>query len=150
MSCHGPSTLRQRKDTVWIILVFPSSLMESVQNESVDKRCVLLSFARTDAFIFIVYILLPCKEDLGFDIQDYGAYIQTPKGRPASFDVSSLSGISGLSFDSVFLSAVLLFCVVLLLLSFPFSAFGPVSCLLSRKCFKLFFFEIGFFVLPML
>ena len=30
-----------------------------------------------------------------------------------------------------------------------FSAFGPVSCLLSRNVFKLVFVEIGFFVLPL-
>ena len=67
-----------------------------------------------------------------------------PEGRPGSSDVSPpLSGISGLSFDSIFLSALLLFCLVLLLiLSSP--------CLLSRNFFKLFFLlGIGFFVLPL-
>ena len=48
-------------------------------------------------------------------------------------DVSLLSGISGLSFDSHFLSSLslsFLFCLVLLLfLSGLFSANGPFSCL---------------------
>ena len=63
-----------------------------------------------------------------------------PEERLGSSDVSPLSGISGLSFDSTFLSALLLFCLVLLLiLSSHFLCFGPVSCLLSRNVFKLLF-----------
>ena len=62
-----------------------------------------------------------------------------PKGRPGSSDVSPLSAISGLSFDSTFLSAALLFCqVLLLILSSPFSYFPEMSLN--------FFLEIGFFV----
>ena len=38
-----------------------------------------------------------------------------PEGRPGMSDVSPLSGISGLSFDSTFLSPLLFFCLVLLL-----------------------------------
>ena len=42
-----------------------------------------------------------------------------------------MSEISGLSFDSIFLSVLLLFwLVLLLLLSSSFSGFGPVSCLI--------------------
>ena len=66
-----------------------------------------------------------------------------PEGRPDSSDVSHLSGISGLWFDSIFLSAPLLFCLLLV------SAFGPISCLLSRKFFKPCFLQIGCFVLPL-
>ena len=39
-----------------------------------------------------------------------------PEGRPGSSDVSPLPEISGLSFDSISLSAPLLFCLVLLLI----------------------------------
>ena len=61
-----------------------------------------------------------------------------PEGRPVVTDVSPLSGISGLPFDSIFLSAVLLLCLVLLpLLSCRFSPFGPVPCLLFRNVFNL-------------
>ena len=74
--------------------------------------------------------------------------------RPGITDVSAHCGISERSFDAIFLSALLLFCPVLLLLLssflflplahssvfFPFSAFGPFFCLLSRTCFKLLFF----------
>ena len=43
-------------------------------------------------------------------------------------DVNPLSGISGLSFDSLVLSPLLLFCLVLLpFLSSHFSANGPFS-----------------------
>ena len=47
----------------------------------------------------------------------------TPKGRPGMSDVSPLSGISGLSFDSTLLFPLLFFCLVLLIfLSYLFSA----------------------------
>ena len=50
-----------------------------------------------------------------------------PEGRPDSSDVSPLSGISGLSFDSIFLSAPLSLCPVQLLiqLSSPCCCFWP-------------------------
>ena len=52
----------------------------------------------------------------------------TPKGRPGMSDLSFLSGISGLSFDSPFLSPVLLFLLCPLALSvLSFSANGPFS-----------------------
>ena len=66
----------------------------------------------------------------------YGLFMNIfPKGRPGMSDVSLLSGISGLSFDSPFLSPlslslslVLFPCPVLLLfLSCHFSANGPFS-----------------------
>jgi len=59
-----------------------------------------------------------------------------PERRPGMSDVSLLSGISGLSFDSSFLSPHLLvfFCQVLMLfLSCHFSANGPFFWLFSRK-----------------
>ena len=63
------------------------------------------------------------------------------EGRLGISGVSPLFGISGLSFSSSFLSAVLLFCLVLLLLSSLFSAFGPLACLLSRNFFYLFLYR---------
>ena len=52
----------------------------------------------------------------------------SPEGSLGMSDVSFLSGISGLSFDSPFLSPLLFFCLVLLLfLSCHFSANGPFS-----------------------
>ena len=54
----------------------------------------------------------------------------TPKGGQGMSDVSPLSGISGLSFDSPFLSPLLFFCLVLLLfLSCRFSAIGLLQLL---------------------
>ena len=58
------------------------------------------------------------------------------EGRPDSSDVWNLRAV----IDSIFLSAPLLFCLVLFC-SFCLvlvSAFDPVSCLLSRNVFKLF------------
>ena len=50
----------------------------------------------------------------------------TPEGRPGMSDVSPLSGISGLSFDSTLLSPLLFFCLVLLpFLSCRFLPAGP-------------------------
>ena len=50
---------------------------------------------------------------------------QTPEGRPGMSDVSPLSGISGLSFDSTLLSPLLFFCLVLLpFLSYRFLLAG--------------------------
>ena len=49
-----------------------------------------------------------------------------PEGRPGMSDVSPLSGISGLSFDSTLLSHLLFFCLVLLpFLSNRFLPAGP-------------------------
>ena len=50
----------------------------------------------------------------------------SPEGRPGMSDVSPLSGISGLSFDSTLLSPLLFFCLVLLpFLSYCFLPAGP-------------------------
>ena len=52
--------------------------------------------------------------------------IMAPEGRPEMSDVSPLSGISGLSFDSTLLSSLLFFCLVLLpFLSYCFLPAGP-------------------------
>ena len=57
--------------------------------------------------------------------------LNPPEGRPGMSDVSPLSGISGLSFDSTLLSPLLFFCLVLL----PFCLI--VFCLLALS-FQLF------------
>ena len=49
------------------------------------------------------------------DLSATFATIDPPEGRPGMSDVSPLSGISGLSFDSTLLSPLLFFCLVLLL-----------------------------------
>ena len=73
--------------------------------------------------------------------------LSPPEGRPGVSDVSSLSGISGLSFDSTLLSPRLFFCLVLLpFLSYRFLPAGPFFYTFSRKFFKIFRSEIGFFV----
>ena len=65
----------------------------------------------------------------------------TPKGRPGMSDVTPLSGISGLSFDSTLLSPLLFFCLVLLVLpflSYLFLPTGPFFCTFSKKFFTIF------------
>ena len=58
--------------------------------------------------------------------------LKPPEGRPGMSDVSPLSGISGLSFDSTLLSPLLFFCLVLL----PFLSFIIFFLLaLSSKLF---------------
>ena len=70
-----------------------------------------------------------------------------PEGRPGMSDVSPLSGISGLSFDSTLLYPLLFFCLVLLLfLSGLFLPAGPFFRTFSRKFFSIFRYEISFFV----
>ena len=65
-------------------------------------------------------------------------------------DVFPLSGISGLSFESPFLTPFLFVCLVLLhFLSCDFSSYfsnGPFSCLFSRKFSNIFREELAFFV----
>ena len=52
--------------------------------------------------------------------------IPLPEGRPGMSDVSPLSGISGLSFDTTLLSPLLFFCLVLLpFLFYRFLPAGP-------------------------
>ena len=59
---------------------------------------------------------------------------KSAEGRLGMSDVTLLSGISGLSFDSHFLPPLWFFCLVLLLfLTCHFSANGPFSCLFSQK-----------------
>ncbi len=63
----------------------------------------------------------------------------SPEGRPGMSDVSPLSGISGLSFDSTLLSPLLFFCLVLLpFLSYCFLPAGPFFSTFSRKFFNIF------------
>ena len=63
----------------------------------------------------------------------------TPEGRPGMSDVSPLSGISGLSFDSTLLSPLLFFFLVLLpFLSYRFLPAGPFFYTFSRKFFNIF------------
>ena len=63
----------------------------------------------------------------------------TPEGRPGMSDVSPLSGISGLSFDSTLLSPLLFFCLVLLpFLSYCFLPAGPFFSTFSRKFLSVF------------
>ena len=53
-------------------------------------------------------------------------HLSPPEGRLGMSDVSPLSGISGLSFDSTLLSPLLFFCLVLLpFLSYRFLPAGP-------------------------
>ena len=74
-------------------------------------------------------------------------YVIPPEGRPGMSDVSPLSGISGLSFDSTLLSPLLFFCLALLpFLSYRFLPAGPFFSTFSRKFFNIFRKEIGFFV----
>ena len=67
----------------------------------------------------------------------------TPEGRPGMSDVSPLSGIPGLSFDSTLPSLLLFFCLVLLLFLsyFFFLPAGPFSLNRSRKIFNIFFLK---------
>ena len=75
------------------------------------------------------------------------AAVTSPEGRLGMSDVSPLSGIPGLSFDSTLLSPLLFFCLVLLpFLSDLFLPAGPFFWTFSRKFFNIFRKEIGFFV----
>ena len=58
-----------------------------------------------------------------------------PERRPDNYDVSTLSGVSGLSFDSIFLFALSLFCLVLFAPSvFDFFCFWPSLLPTFQKC----------------
>ena len=64
---------------------------------------------------------------------------KSPEGRQGMSDVSPMSGISGLSFDSTLLSPLLFFCLVLLpFLSYRFLPAGPFFSTFSRKFFNIF------------
>ena len=73
-----------------------------------------------------------------------------PEGRPGSSDVYPLCKILGLSFDSIFsiCSLVILPSPVHSVFSF-FLCFWPSLLPIFQKFLKLFFLEIGFFVLPL-
>ena len=63
--------------------------------------------------------------------------MSSPEGKLGMSDVSPLSGISGLSFDSTLLSPLLFFCLVLLpFLSYRFLPAGPFFWAFSRKFFN--------------
>ena len=82
-----------------------------------------------------VSILTLFDMSAAFDTTDYS----NPEGRQGMFDVSPLSGISGLSFDSTLLSPLLFFCLVLFpFLSYRFLPAGPFFSTFSRKFFNIF------------
>ena len=62
---------------------------------------------------------LPVQSDIP------GLHPESAKGRPEMSDVIPLSGILELSFDSSFLSPLLLFCLVLLLVIFLLMVHSP-------------------------
>ena len=68
-----------------------------------------------------------CVDDAGNSVFSVCMYcFKPPEGRPGMSDVSPLSGISGLSFDSTLLSPLLFFCLVLLpFLSYRVLPAGP-------------------------
>ena len=75
------------------------------------------------------------------------AVVTTSEGKLGMFDVSPLSGISGLSFDSTLLSSLVFLCLVLLLfVSYIFLPAGPFFCTFFPENSSLFLVEIGFFV----
>ena len=95
-------------------------------------KCVYILFSLLLLFFVLNVIVFICG---GGATHTY----YTPKGRPGMSDLSFLSGISGLSFDSPFLSPVLLFLLCPLALSvLSFSANGPFSWLFSRKLSNIF------------
>ena len=70
-----------------------------------------------------------------------------PEGRPGMSDVSPLSGISGLSFDSTLLSSLLFFCLILLpLLSYLLSACWPILLNFFQKILQYFSLRDGLFL----
>ena len=102
------------------------------------QSCLALSWSVTSCLVYYVlhcsvlsYLVLVC-------------YVP-PEGRPGMSDVSPLSRISGLSFDSTLLSPLLFFCLVLLpFLSYLFLLAGPFFWTFSRKFFNIFRWEKGF------
>ena len=92
------------------------------------------------------------SHDVGFEtafglVLELSANLDSLKGGQGCRTFLPLSGLSGLSFDSPFLSLLSwFFCLVLLLfLSCHFSASGPFSRLFSRKFWNR-FRKLGFFV----
>ena len=90
-------------------------------------------------FIF----LLHCLKSSYVPMQCILFVVISLKGRPGMSDVSPLSGISGLSFDSTLLSSLLFFCLVLLLVvshlfvpAGPFCPEGGRGCLMSPPCLE--------------
>ena len=65
--------------------------------------------------------------------------VSPPEGRPGMSDVSPLSGISGLSFDSTLLSPILFFCFFrFLFLSCLFTAYWPILLTSFKKILQYF------------
>ena len=81
---------------------------------------VITGVITVDCVVFMLYAGVISVDCLVFMLY------ATPEGWPGMSDVSPLSGISGLSFDSTLVSPVLFFCLVLLpFLSYPFLPAGP-------------------------
>ena len=85
------------------------------------------------------WIYLQCQKRVSYYCSEH------PKGRPGMSDVSPLSGISGLSFDSTLLSPLLFFCLVLLPF-LSFSASWPFLLNFFQKILQYFLFRDSFFV----
>ena len=92
-----------------------TALLHTLFNLCVLPPCLISMFSH------LVYFLYPCA----LFVHNIPPLL-TPEGRPVMSDVSPLSGISGLSFDSTLLSPLLFFCLVLLpFLSYGFLPTGP-------------------------
>ena len=131
-----------------------TEMSASVQENKSKHICTLFCLVQIRKFSYLTsrVFWFRCLEYLP-EIDSYKPQFSVPEGRPDSSDVSPLSGISGLFFDSIFLilsAPLLFFLVLLLILPSPCFCFWPSLRLLSRNFFKLFLLlEIGFLVLPL-
>ena len=124
----------------------PKQLNHKLQKVQINSARLICQTPKSDDLFPVLHILywLPVEQRIEYkllllafkSVNNEGLsclsnllkfYIPSPpKGRPGMSDVSPLSGISGLSFDSTLLSPLLFFCLVLLpFLSYRFPPAGP-------------------------
>ena len=109
-----------------ILILFPAGFSGSKKNWTSATHGLSIYWVY---FFYLVYFLVFWSIHLHLMLSKSSLITLLffwPEWRQSSFDVSTLSGISGPSFDFIFLSALLLFCLVLLLFLSYLFCFTPI------------------------
>ena len=128
----SPASLRGAEQGMdWLILIKQKHISHKLQFKKIRSREPITNFIPDTSNMDIKHDQKETgNEGLSLALLLHSAAHSSPPppsvGRPGMSDVSPLSGISGLSFDSTLLSPLLFFCLVLLpFLSYRFLPVGP-------------------------
>ena len=105
LSSHMLQNIRQRRQFFFFVSVFPFSGQEMDGRSGTKEVHLFLGKKRSQMLFFNLSVPL---RFFSYQSMVMALQFSCQEGRPGISDVSHLSGISGLSFDSTFLSALVL------------------------------------------